>query len=162
MKLSYIPSPTAPKFGQSEAAKVADQLLKVEKRFGSISPKALVTVASDPKNYLHKYFTWDDVAAAEKYRTWEARALIASVFVVTEDNGKVTQPVRAFVNVHTQMDEEEDSEPAYVSMSQTISRPDYQSQVLNYAVEQLKSWRRRFGNFDKFFKVAKAIDDLEL
>lgn len=163
MKLQYCSSPDSPRFGNEEAAKVADQLIAIEKSQGVITPKALVVIASKPTHYLHRYFEWNDAAAADRYRTWQARQLIASVFVVTEDNGKATTPVRAFVNVHTSsMDSEEEgaTEPAYVSLSQTIGRSDYSSQVLQYAADQLKSWRRRFGNFQKFYAITSEIDKL--
>lgn len=162
MKLQFVSSPLSPKFGDKEAAKVAEQLLRVEKQFGSITPKVLVSVAADPKNYLNKYFTWNDAIAADAYRMWEARKLIASVYVTTEDgDGEATVPVRAFVNIRMESEEEgEGIEPAYVSMKQTVNRQDYQSQVLQYANQQLKAWRQRFGNFKEFFSVVSEIDKL--
>lgn len=161
MKMQFVPSPVSPKFGEEEAAKVAEHLLKVEKQFGSITPKTLVAVAADPGNYLHKYFTWDNDSAADKYRTWEARVLIASVYLIADNDGEPTAPVRAFVNVQTSTEGlDGDSEPAYVSLPQTLSRPDYQSQVMKYASDQLKQWRKKFGGYKEFYAVAGEIDKL--
>lgn len=67
-----------------------DGLLKVED---------IVEEARKEHSPLHRHFDWDDSSAAEKYREWQARALIQKCRIVIENRGDVM--VRAFVSVPT-------------------------------------------------------------
>lgn len=163
VKLSFIASPDSPRFGDAEATNIAEELLTIENQYGGVTPQTVLAVAKSPKHRLHKYFTWDNTEAAEKYRVWEARRLIASVYVQLADS-EDSVPVRAFVNVKSSViqtdddDEEIETVQNYVSLPKTLGRTDYQSHVLNYAAMQLKGWRRRFGALKQFFEITEVID----
>ena len=55
----------------------------------------VVSAARDPISPLHGKFEWEDSKAAQQYRLWQARKLIASVTIKLPDG----QPVRKYINV---------------------------------------------------------------
>lgn len=160
MKLKYVPAQSGVSFGTEEAERIAVALSAIEKSNGLIAPKIVVMEARSPSSPLHKHFTWNDAEAAERFREVEAAKLIRSVYVIDEEAPE-SIPVRAFVNIVESDDGGEESiiTQGYVSITTTLKRTDYQSQVLQYAKEQLRIWRKKFGHYQQFFTVAKAIDE---
>lgn len=66
---------------------------------GLLRPADVVAAARDPKSPLHSHFEWDDGAAAEAYRLWQARQLIrAVVTIMPNQRGDLVQ-VRAYVSL---------------------------------------------------------------
>ena len=64
---------------------------------GLLKVSDVVEEAKNPESVLHRHFTWDDTAAANNYREWQARILIQKCHVVV-DEAKGTI-VRAFLSV---------------------------------------------------------------
>jgi len=65
---------------------------------GVLRPEDVVDCARDKKSPLHNKFEWDDSAAAQSYRIWQARQLISvSVEYIKINNKDV--PVRVFVSL---------------------------------------------------------------
>jgi hypothetical protein len=58
---------------------VAEIIRSLERDHGRLLPADVVTAAADPESPLHDHFTWDDTAAAIRYRLFQARALIRTV-----------------------------------------------------------------------------------
>lgn len=150
----------AGKLSEKQTRLVASELRKIEAKYSIITPKLVVAQAQDKRSILHNYFEWDDTVAAERYREWQARMLIAKVYVVPSDSPD-SEPVRAFVNIMSEEEDELTENQGYVWSGGLDSRPNYQAQVLNYAAAQLKMWRRKFGGFKEFFGVVKEIDSLK-
>jgi hypothetical protein len=156
MKIAYAKA----KYSVKDSKIIARELKAIQKEQSVITPKAVVIAAENPKSPLNKYFEWNDSAAAERYREWQARQLIASVFIVDSDNEN-SQPVRAFVAIQPEDDNDDFiADRGYVSTPSIAGKQNYESQVLEYAKQQLKGWRKRFGNFQEFFEVVEAIDSL--
>lgn len=148
------------KLSQKQSKIIAAELRKIEAECSIITPALVVERASSARSPLHKYFEWDNTTAAERYREWQARQLIMTVYVVPLDSPD-SEPVRAFVNIRS---EEEDSlveDQGYVWTAGLESKPNYKAQVLAYAAQQLKLWRKKFGGFQQFFGVVKEIDALK-
>lgn len=159
MKTQIVKPPIGRSYGLEDSKIIASELTAIQKKQGVITPVSVVTKASEPDSPLHKYFNWDDQSAADAFRLWQARKLIASVWVRATDDPK-SQPVRAFVSLN--LNEDDDDEPianrGYVLTSSISTERDYQNQVLQYARDQLIGWRRRFGHYQEFFAVTKVID----
>lgn len=151
----------AKKYSLKDSRIIAAQLRELQKQAGIITPSIVVQEAESKSSPLHKYFEWRDGLAAMRYREWQARQLIASIFIVQCDQ-KDAEPIRAFVALQP---EEEDemfiSDRGYVYTPSIAGRQSYQTQVLDYARMQLLGWRKRFGNFQQFFDVVSAIDKLK-
>lgn len=159
MKLKY----SSPKLvNQVDLPAVVRTLRAIEKQQGILTPETVVASAEADDSPLHKYFTWDDTAAASRWRQEQARRLIRSVDVVFLDDKGVEQSCRAFVNVKPDEDEQEDAigNQGYISIARSSKSGSYQLQVLEYAKGQLKSWKDKFGNYREFYGVAAEIDKL--
>lgn len=153
--LEYVPG----KLSRKDIVIVVKALKAIEAKDGIIRPSAVVASAKAKNSPLNKFFEWDERVAATKYREQQARALIGCV-MVRESDSESSQPVRAFVNVRINGNEEEEQAQGYVSQSTMVRNPGLQQQILSYARNQLILWRSKFGNFEQFYGVALAIDEV--
>lgn len=156
------------KTSKKEINRISTALKTVEKQYGVITP-VIVVKAAEPKNSpLHRFFEWNNDAAAERYRLWQARMLIARVYVVDSSKPEVG-PVRAFVNLELppledvdEEDEDQANQRAYMSINKLKERQDLSSQLMAYAYTQLVGWKRRFGNYKAFLEVSEAIEKVKV
>lgn len=89
-----------PSWGYSKATvrSIRAQYAAIRKQHGVVTPRLIVDSARDPDSPLHRFFEWDDSAAAEKYRLSQASDLIRRVQVFVTKDG-VKQPVRVYASV---------------------------------------------------------------
>lgn len=80
-----------------DAPLVGNELLKIREETGSLTAGTILDAARDQASPLHRFFEWDDTVAAEQYRRWQARAIVASIIVKPIGSG--TSPARAFYSV---------------------------------------------------------------
>jgi hypothetical protein len=104
---------------------VLDQLQAIYNRHKALTPQIVLTEATDPKHPLHHRFTWDETEAAERWRLYQAQALIRSVNVVI-DRGESLPPisVRAFVSeseIRRGADEEAQDAGVYLPVTEVVS-----------------------------------------
>lgn len=59
-----------------KAATIDNELERIYRRDGEVSPESILESARSPKSPLHQYFEWDDSLAAERYRLEQARQMI--------------------------------------------------------------------------------------
>lgn len=102
-----------------------DGLLKVD---------AIVEEARDRRSPLHKHFDWDDTSAAEKYREWQARALIQKCRIVIENRSDVM--VRAFVSVPTDR-----KEGGYRAVQEVLDSTVLRQSLLNDMRKRIAYWQ---------------------
>lgn len=156
MKLKYVPK----QLSHADTTVVIRELRAIEQEQGLIVPKAVVEKARSKESPLHKFFEWENKAAADAYRETQARRLIATVYIRHSDN-ETSQPVRAFVNIKATSDEdEEETQQGYVSIQNAMKSVPMQEQVMAYARQQLVLWRLKFGNYQQFFGVVQEIDKI--
>lgn len=148
------------KLGLKQSQIISSELRKIERECSIITPAMVVQAALDKQSPLHQFFEWDDTQAAEKYRLWQARKLIATVYLVPSD-APDSEPVRAFVNIQSEEEDELAEDQGYVWSPGLDSRPNYKAQVVSYAAHQLKLWRTKFGAYKEFFGVVREIDALK-
>lgn len=131
----------------AEAAKLGKHL---EHYFpdGEISPEDFVEVAKDPKNYLHKFFEWDNKAAAHKWRVSQARTILNCVVVVIEN-----EEIPAYHSVQI----EGNDAPTYQDVFTCLKTPDLWEQVLHKALSELERWSDRYASYKELTPVIKAI-----
>lgn len=154
---------------QEDVPRVASELAQLAHQHGeTISATTVVSAASDPQSAMHRYFEWDDTAAAHEYRLSQARQLIRSiqVNVITKPGPNPERAwTRQYHNVRV-------SEPeaatlrAYVPLQIVIKDEDKLREVIENAQRELFGWRERvrtyqdFEEFRRFQSVLTAIDDL--
>lgn len=149
---------------KSEAIVVAKTLQEIEKESGVVTPTMVLDHAREAASPLHHLFEWRDSEAAEQFRLIQARRLIQSVQVqFTDDGGKSSQVMRAFVNV-TPSDEDEEENPAvqrgYISLNRVAKNKYYAEQVVQAAYSFLLSWQRRYATLKEFLPVTEAIQEV--
>lgn len=150
-----------------ETAQVAGEFLStLEEKYQELSPAVVLTEAQPETSPIHGLFTWDNAAAAAKYRDTEARYLLRSInVVVTMENGDERE-VRAFHNVtvtHTpQLDEpgEEQVVSVYVNARRALTEDDLRAQVIAGALRELKQWQEKYKNYQEFAIILKAVDEV--
>jgi len=111
-----------------------------------------VAAARSRSSPLHKTLEWDDARAGHQFRLIQARTVIRAVVIVPER--KDSPPVRAFVNLHV------DRQDQYVPAVIARENPFLRKQVVDKAKRELASWLRRYGTLDEFESVVKAAEVL--
>lgn len=137
-----------------DAQKVGEAIASLQKGSNTVlEPLTIVNAARDEKSPMHTHFEWDDGAAAEHYRTDQARELVRSLTVDVSRSNLEARPVRAFVNVETA------GERGYVSTHTAMTSEDLRKQVLRRAFEELESWRARHAELSELARIFSAIDE---
>lgn len=118
-----------------------------------VTARIVVDAARPDESPLHPCFEWDDVRAAELYREEQARDVIASVRVVTQ-NGTQQKIQRAYVNVVENVGGDE--QRGYVPMARVLSDGDLYRQVCEQAAKDLKSWEDRYSEFETLARIGRS------
>lgn len=118
-----------------------------------LKPKAVVEAAEAPTSPLHHFFTWDDNLAAEKWRLWEARDLIASFTVYSEE---VNTDVRVLVN----LPEDRKHGEGYRWTTEVMARPDLREQYVEAALADLNRVRTKYQHVERLNKAWDVIDEV--
>jgi hypothetical protein len=111
------------------------------KHKGVLSPEVVVEEAKEKSSPLHACFTWDDSTAAQEYRLWEARRLIA---VSVEYIGAIGQDVRVFVSLKSDR-----GAGGYRQMLTVMDEGDKRNELLQNALEDLAGFRLRYQHLDE-------------
>lgn len=133
---------------------VGEELERIEKEAGEVSPRLLVGHAKPVSSPLHSFFEWDDRIAAEEYRVEQARSLIQAVVVKAFDGAETRNPIRAFVNVGTQ------DGRGYFGIATVMSDEEKREQLIMQARAEIEQWRDRYRAIVEFSKVFEAIDKI--
>ena len=136
---------------KADAQKVGEVCTRLEKK-GKLTPTALVDASRRSNAPLHNLFEWDDEKAAEKYRETQAAYLIRSIEVV---NVGTSEPVRAFVSVSVS-----DEGRTYMNVEAAMRAEPTREQVLDDALRELESFRRKYEGLTELASVIDAIDGL--
>lgn len=140
---------------------IASELRRIQEQQSVITPEAVVQAAKPASSPLHRYFEWDNHKAADNYRRWQARELILSVHIVDADEPD-SQPVRAFVNISPEQGDDFIAGKGYVFTPTIATKANYQAQVVQYAYDQLRAWKEKFGGFKEFFGVVQEIERVKV
>lgn len=112
-------------------------------------PQRVVEAARNPRNVLHKHFTWDDAEAAESYRREEARTLIRSIQI--EDDEGDTKP--AFLSVNSK------GGRRYHSIDAVMASVELQEAVLRAAERDLTAFTNRYREMKDICEVVQDARD---
>lgn len=146
------------RFTQLDPSKSHDALEQIRaKNNGEIDPECVVSVAANPKHYLHKAFEWDDTIAAKRHRETVARTLIRSIIVVRAEAPKV-EARRYEVSVQASVTQ---SKPrnVYRTTADILQDPDSREVLLSRAIRELAALRERYHGLSELAKVFQAADE---
>lgn len=134
------------KIFRADAQKVAEEILAIG---NEVTPRQIVERAKDESTELHKCFTWDDQAAAEKYRLYEARQVIR--LLVVDDQEVGTEPVRAFFK----LDRSHDS--GYKPTIEILRNNDEYQALLRQAKRELIIFEQKYKRLAELEGVFEEI-----
>ena len=120
---------------------------------GVIAPETVVLVARDPNSVLHRFFEWDDTAAAEKWRIEQARRLLQITVEYIQVGSREPIRVRAF---HSLKSDRENG--GYRLTVDVLQDQDMRNQMLQDAIDDLMSFRKKYKELKELTKVFEAID----
>lgn len=142
---------------------------------GAVRAPEIVEAARPADAPLHRYFEWDDAAAAEEYRLDQARKLARSI-VVNVINPHSSTPdireftVRAFPSVRVGSGAASDPRAAkgYRHLELVLNDQDALDEVCDEAIRKIRAWERTYAGYrtaERFWKrlgpIFEAIDRLE-
>jgi hypothetical protein len=140
------------------AQQLGDEVTAIEIAEGVCTPEALVDRERAQDAPLHRYFTWDDYEAGERFRAMQARALIRSVVVVSEEAGAGRTP--AFVHVTVVDAHNGDRRDGYVATARALEATSWREQVLAEALGMLNGLRRRYSDLTELSGLWAALDEV--
>ena len=140
-------------------AQVAGEFLdSIAKRDGGILPEVVVSESRNEEAVLHKCFEWNDDTAAEKYREGQARSLIKNLITVNIVRGE-EKPVPSFVSVKIAQHEDNDSR-RYVSIETAMNNSAMRDYVLQDALRELNSFRKKYRELQELSNIFDEIERL--
>lgn len=124
-----------------------------EENGGLLTVAAIVEAAKEEDSPLHRHFDWDDTHAAEKYREWQARALIQKCKITVEHRPDTV--VRAYVSVPSDR-----KEGGYRSVQDVINDADLKESLLKEMRVRIAYWQKQYYLLDS--ELLKALKQLEI
>lgn len=138
----------------SADAQVAGVMCSEMEKAGTLTAENLVDANRPETAPLHKEFEWNDTEAAEKWRVHQARHIINSIVVVTEEDKK-DSVVRCFFKVEQQT-------ANYESIATIVRNEDKYKSLLETAMRELVAFERKYATLQELAPVFKAIEELEV
>lgn len=119
-----------------------------------LMPERVVEAARDAASPLHAHFTWDDDAAAHKWRMHQARMLINSVEIVIDKRAPVS--VNAFVSLPT----DRTHGGGYRTVETVLGNDFMRAQLIEDIRKHVEKWETRAAEIGMVINLAplkKAI-----
>ena len=105
---------------------------------GKVNPRDVLAEAKSDTSPLHRYFTWEDSKAGERYRLQEARALLQRYRIRIVEGEKTS--VRAFVS----LTDERGKDGGYRPLMQVLGMEERREQMLADALEELQRFEAKY------------------
>lgn len=118
----------------------------------NLTASSLVDVSRPEDAPLHDDFEWNDDVAAELYRQDQARSMIRSIVVVSEDSPK-QETTRAYVIVQPETHN-------YEPIQMVVKDEDKLQLLYKQAKRELDSFKTKYAGIKAFADLFKAIDAL--
>lgn len=114
---------------------IGEELAKLTTPDGRLDVHTIPDAARNPANPLHKHFSWDDKIAAAERRLDQARYLVRSIRVVSEDSNRPPMPAYYSLNHGGR---------AYHTISSVENSASLQVRLLEVGRRDLEAFQRRF------------------
>ena len=133
-----------------------------EQNGGFLNPVHVVEFARNPSTALHDHFEWDDSEAAEKYRLWQARAVIRmELTVIQKPEGEKEYPTRLYVSLPSdRRPKDEEHGRGYREIMTVMEDDDLREQLLTEARRDMLIFRRKYNTLRELAKVIAAIGEI--
>lgn len=127
-----------------------EELERIYKRDGIISPSAVVDDSRPESAPLHGCFEWRDDVAAEKYRETQAAKIIRSIVVVNTEKKEPVR-VRAFVHVSEK----------YQPMKVVVQSNAMMDALLESALKDLSAFQAKYAALKNVRPVDFALNAID-
>ena len=119
-------------------AKVArEEVERVRARHGGhLSPANIVEAARKGGSPIRRLFEWDDTKAARAHRLQQAREMMSAIIVVESEGDS---PAHEYSSIRV------GKANAYVSTREAMKDTERRKQILDNALEDLRSWHLRYS-----------------
>lgn len=114
----------------------------------------VMEAATDSGSILHRYFTWDDTAAARKWRVQEAQMLVRSFHFTVEER---QLKVRAL----TSLELDRMRGGGYRWTRDVLDRADLRQEMLNTALRELLTLRDKYVRLEELSEVWGAVAEVD-
>lgn len=123
-----------------------------EENDGLLTVTAIVEAAKEESSPLHKHFDWDDTHAAEKYREWQARALIQKCKITVEHRPDTI--IRAYVSVPSDR-----KEGGYRAVQDVLDDVNLRESLMKEMKMRIAYWQKQYYLLDE--ETQRALKILE-
>lgn len=134
----------------TKIAVVKAELDRIHERTGTLTPQAVLDEARKKSSPLHAHFTWDNSAAAQKFRLLEAAMLIRTVRVRVSYEEETHRAPAFLLPVR--------GESNYRKTEDVMSNTELSSAMLDLARAELAAFKKRFGTLQALQSLLSAID----
>lgn len=132
----------------ADAQTVSEEILGIG---DNVKPNEIVKYAREHMDSeLHKCFTWDDSAAANKWRIHEARNIVGNLVIVKEQDGE-SEPMYIRIFHKT-------AETNYQSISLYVKDMDKYQMLLDEAMRELRAFKKKYANLSELQEILDLID----
>lgn len=133
---------------------------EIQKRDGCVTKSSFLDASRPLEAPTHTLFEWDDSIAGERWREYQSMHIINSieVTIIRPDAPEEKSATRAFVVVDKAKDPTKKAR--LVSVDVALGNEAMRSQVLENALMELKSFKRKYEMLSELSKVFKAIDEV--
>jgi hypothetical protein len=138
-----------------DAQEAGEELQRIKAKRGELTAATIVDESRRKRAVLHDVFEWDDATAAGKHREEQARAVVRAV-VIRKVGRENSPPVRAFVSLTPDKEDRQ-----YIATTDARDDPFLRQQMLDRALDELLSMKRRYGDMQEFAGVVGAINELQ-
>lgn len=128
-----------------------------------LTPEQVVADAKRQSSPLHEFFQWSDTEAARQYRLDQARYLLRAIKVRFVDLGSEAgrEPVRKYVSLSPAAESGEERGKRYIPMVKVMSNATLRKQLLTQALEEARTWRKKYEDLRELAEVFEALDHVE-
>jgi hypothetical protein len=139
---------------KEDAETIGEIFNRIEVEENGVVPHDVITAATDPGSVLHKYFTWDDKAAAHKQRLTEAGYIIRSMNMrvvyaeIIKSDGETSKPREVTVRMLQSTRNDDNDGYVYRSTFKVLGSPEQTTQCYYSMYTYLMGAFRRFHAFN--------------
>ena len=116
-----------------------------------VVPEQVVEFARDERTALHRYFEWDDTAAAREYRIVQARVVLRMAVTVVIAGNK---PVRALVSLSS-------DGGGYRQLNLVLADPQQRGVLLEDALQSLNRFREKYEQLRELAELWPVADHIQ-
>jgi len=127
---------------------------------GILNPHQVLEVARDATHVLHRYFEWDDGAAADAYRLAQVGALVRRVrLTIVRREGQARQIAISTTRGFQSRPSMRSAEGGYERTDAIFADADKRRELLAQVMGELSAYRRRWAELSELEAIWTAIDE---